>query len=71
MAKDIHKGILLDDQFRTVVSAIQKNIDKLYHIQQQFVEQEHTSVPTQTDSLTSVKGSLQDLVTNFMKLRSK
>jgi quinol monooxygenase YgiN len=70
MAKDIHKGILLDEKFAKALEAIEKNSDVLYSLLKQFKDQEHTAVSMQTDRLTAAKGTLQDLTSEFMKIRS-
>lgn len=70
MAKDIHKGIVLDDKFSDIMLDIQKNIDKLYALAKDFEKQDHTSTTSQIDYLSSAKGYLGDLIIEFKDLRT-
>jgi hypothetical protein len=70
MAKDLHKGIALDDKFNNAELRLQKALQDLEILYVKFKEQEHRPVESQTNRLIYAKGRAQTLATDFIALRS-
>lgn len=73
MAKDLHKGMTLDDKFNKILGRIQDSLEDLHKLAEDFKSQDHTSVMSQntallvtTEDMASARDKFQDL-----RLKSK
>ncbi len=71
MAKDLHKSIALDDKFNKVLGRIQKSIEDLHKLSDDFKSQDHTSVMSQISALVVAAGDMASARDKFQDLRLK
>ncbi len=69
MAKDLHKSIALDDKFNKVLGRIQKSIEDLHQLADDFKMHDHTSVGSQVTALAVVAEETANLRGRFQDLR--
>ena len=71
MAKDLHKGIQLDDKFSKAEQRLQKVIQDLEMIHDDFRDYEVTVVSSQTNRLDSAAERIKELCKSFKALKAK
>jgi hypothetical protein len=71
MAKDLHKGIALDDSFNNTLVRVQNGIKKLLDLSSKFEAEEHEPTHGQIDGLKSSASFLQQAAETYELLRKK
>lgn len=71
MAADLHKGISLDDKFRSSMARLQKAIDEFYKLAKEFDKAEHNPVESQINQLTQARGSVGEFTQEFWTQRQE
>lgn len=69
MSDNIHRGIQLDDSFDRAETRLQKALQALETLHDDFREHQHTPVSTQIHRLEHAKSRLEQAIRSFFALK--
>jgi hypothetical protein len=69
MATELHKGQVLDDNFREAMGRLQKVVDEFYKLVKDFEKADHVPVESQINQLTQARGSVGEFTQEFWTQR--